>query len=513
MKTIMTLGDRASELLLDTLNQRIVRELVFTGYSIAELSRRLNIPPLKIWRRIQKLALRFPSDIGSVAGFTSDRIDSMAEVLQEYGASTADIDQKIGDPIQATDSADNPDNIATDADIINCHDGGGIKVGFDNQNRMYLYSDKGTMQWTTGTFRLEIVPGFKDGTATLLKVSHHEAGISVYHFYSGGEQWIPTAPGDVVQPGDEETVSFWILTRDDFIQDLPQVDFSDPIGINWVADASQLTDYSLEGDKLRLGFAQQPAVGDDSTFSMSGKASDTLGQGSVSGVYMDLQITDIFGNDRTLRIYYQGYGEASFGISIGAEFAHVDLIAFDGVRQVIVYDRPGPTGDYHEAVLYPVAPSGLYSLGEMTQYQLPYQVSGYSRSFFIDDVGTVRSMEYEMGTQGSPSDGARIGAEIGYAVAIDELGLHDVVMIDPSQPGPDLYTGDGKVVIEARMLQRTVNEVGTAFDTDVRVQLTQMVQKVEVDFSQYPTAQTGYVVLTYVDNEMVIHTIVLEVLP
>jgi hypothetical protein len=149
----------------------------------------------------------------------------------------------------------------------------------------------------------------------------------------------------------------------------------------------------------------------------------------------------------------------------------------------------------------------------MTQYQLPYQVSGYSRSFFIDDVGTVRSMEYEMGTQGSPSDGARIGAEIGYAVAIDELGLHDVVMIDPSQPGPDLYTGDGKVVIEARMLQRTVNEVGTAFDTDVRVQLTQMVQKVEVDFSQYPTAQTGYVVLTYVDNEMVIHTIVLEVLP
>ncbi|MDA4134183.1 MAG: hypothetical protein OK441_01265 [Thaumarchaeota archaeon] len=343
-------------------------------------------------------------------------------------------------------------------------------------------------------------------------MSYHEAGVSVFHYYSGGERWIPTAPADVVQPGDEETVSFSILTRNDFIQDLPQVDFSDPVGMNWVADASQLTGYALEGDRLTLIFAQQPAVGDDSTFSISGQASDTLGQGSISGVYMDLQITDIFGNDRTLRIYYKGYGDASFGISIGTEFAHIDLFSFDGVRQVIIYDRSSPTGDYHEAVFYPVAPSGLYSLGEMTQYQVPYQVSGYSRSFFIDDVRAVRSMEYEMGTRGSPSDVARIGAEIGCAVAIDELGLQDIVMIDSSQPGPDLYTRDRTIVMEARMLQRTVSEVGKAFDTDIRVQLTQMVRKVEVDFSQYPTAQTGYVVLTYVDNEMAMHTIVLEVL-
>jgi len=55
MKTIMVLGDRASELLLDSLNQKIVRELVFSEYAIAELSRKLNIPPLKTWRRIQKL--------------------------------------------------------------------------------------------------------------------------------------------------------------------------------------------------------------------------------------------------------------------------------------------------------------------------------------------------------------------------------------------------------------------------------------------------------------------------
>lgn len=51
----MIMGDKASELLLDSLNQRMVKELVFSEYAIAELSRKLNIPPLKTWRRIQKL--------------------------------------------------------------------------------------------------------------------------------------------------------------------------------------------------------------------------------------------------------------------------------------------------------------------------------------------------------------------------------------------------------------------------------------------------------------------------
>ena len=55
MKTVMILGDKASELLVDGLNQRMVRELVFSEYAISELSRKIGIPPLKTWRRIQKL--------------------------------------------------------------------------------------------------------------------------------------------------------------------------------------------------------------------------------------------------------------------------------------------------------------------------------------------------------------------------------------------------------------------------------------------------------------------------
>jgi DNA-binding Lrp family transcriptional regulator len=55
MKTVMLLGEEASELLFDSLNQRMVERLVFSEYSVAELARKLSISPLKAWRRLQKL--------------------------------------------------------------------------------------------------------------------------------------------------------------------------------------------------------------------------------------------------------------------------------------------------------------------------------------------------------------------------------------------------------------------------------------------------------------------------
>jgi DNA-binding Lrp family transcriptional regulator len=55
MKIFMLLGDSASELLFDDLNSRIVRELLFSEYAVSELSRKLRVPQLKIWRRVQKL--------------------------------------------------------------------------------------------------------------------------------------------------------------------------------------------------------------------------------------------------------------------------------------------------------------------------------------------------------------------------------------------------------------------------------------------------------------------------
>ncbi|NLE04037.1 MAG: hypothetical protein GX638_04435 [Crenarchaeota archaeon] len=55
MKLIKLLDQEGTTLVSDAINQNILRILVSSESSVSELSRTLNIPTLKLWRRIQKL--------------------------------------------------------------------------------------------------------------------------------------------------------------------------------------------------------------------------------------------------------------------------------------------------------------------------------------------------------------------------------------------------------------------------------------------------------------------------
>ena len=55
MKTLRILNERETVIVTDTLNQLMLKELVDSEYSVTELSRKLNVPVLKLWRRMQKL--------------------------------------------------------------------------------------------------------------------------------------------------------------------------------------------------------------------------------------------------------------------------------------------------------------------------------------------------------------------------------------------------------------------------------------------------------------------------
>jgi DNA-binding Lrp family transcriptional regulator len=55
MKRVMVLDQKGSFLISDILNQRIVRELVVSPLSTTELSRKLRMSPVKVWRRVSKL--------------------------------------------------------------------------------------------------------------------------------------------------------------------------------------------------------------------------------------------------------------------------------------------------------------------------------------------------------------------------------------------------------------------------------------------------------------------------
>ena len=225
-----------------------------------------------------------------------------------------------------------------------------------------------------------------------------------------------------------------------------------------------------------------------------------------------MSFNDLFDHARTLRIYHDGYNPPGFGLSAGTEFPKVYYISNDGVRLRILY---GPTKA--SATFYPVyAPWALYTLKEMVTYDLPYKdVTGYSQSFTIDNIGTTRILEHDMAYHGQSEDVARIGAEVAYTVARGKLGLSDVVMNDPSEGGSDLYTPGHKVVIEARMLQRTVYEPIEGRNLDLSDQLKQMVGRLHSDFSYYKssTPTAGYAILTYIADQNTIKTIVLKVLP
>ncbi len=56
MKLVEFLNQEGTALLSDPTNQAIITHLVNSEYSISELSSKLNVPNLKLWRRMQKLA-------------------------------------------------------------------------------------------------------------------------------------------------------------------------------------------------------------------------------------------------------------------------------------------------------------------------------------------------------------------------------------------------------------------------------------------------------------------------
>src|SRR5437899_3493465 len=136
-------------------------------------------------------------------------------------------------------------------------------------------------------------------------------------------------------------------------------------------------------------------------------------------------------------------------------------------------------------------------MGELHDYQLPYEVQGHSRSLIIDSVVPDRELEKTMAYHGSMSDVGRIGAEIAYSVAKDKLGLKDVVMNEPARPGADLFTKDGKVVMQARMLQRTADASIGQIKTDIETELKGLIEPVGTDLGTHHEANKWSAIRRY----------------
>ena len=102
----------------------------------------------------------------------------------------------------------------------------------------------------------------------------------------------------------------------------------------------------------------------------------------------------------------------------------------------------------------------------------------------------------------------RLGAEIAYVIADRKLGLKDIVLEEPSKGGRDLYTRDNTVAIQARLL---VNIPPDQLEKTIQGELFSLREKLRQDYANQPDMRDGYAILSYVDTDGMVRTIILEV--
>ena len=132
----------------------------------------------------------------------------------------------------------------------------------------------------------------------------------------------------------------------------------------------------------------------------------------------------------------------------------------------------------------------------------------YDNAFALNSVEMVRGLENQMLNSVSNYDAGRLGAEIAYAIADKKLGLKDIVLEEPSLGGRDLYTQDGIIAIQARLLRGLGPD---NIETDIQNALLSLVKKLQVDYSYNPQMVKGYAILSYFDVDGGLKSIILEV--
>ena len=457
---------------------------------------------------LQKLAQRFPKDRTWVTGLTSDRTASMAELLSGKGFSKDAIEQRITKLIQAAGSASNEDDIAAAGDATSLRDGGGIVAKVASDRSIYLFTDGSRTEYIQTKSLQDTVPGFVLGKGSILELRILKSGAVMYSEYRGGATWQPSMPSELASPGDDLSLGIHVLTTDEFVKNLSPATLANEQGFRLMPTAVELSKFRLSGDMVEIQVTQElgePA----STFSLSGRIVQPIDI-HYGDVYLQVEMKDYFGQTRDFKIHHDGHTPPWLGIEAGSGFPRVSFLTFDGVRLRVVYVLS--QNDINIATIYLGDPSILYTFGEITNV-LPIDTGGAKSALLITKVTFNRQMENSMLGMDSDYVHGRLGAEIAYSYAKHKLGLTDVVLAEISKGGKDLYTNDGKVVIQARFLTQT-NALPTNDVNDlVQAQLNNLVTKLRQDFQNNKSATTGYAVLSYLDNDGVVKTIVVEVGP
>jgi hypothetical protein len=380
-----------------------------------------------------------------------------------------------------------------------------LRVG--SQNRLFEYSAIRTSRFISGGSLIKRINGFgKKAPLTLMLAFPHQ-GFRMYSSYRGGKAWVPKLPINLGSPGDILTAQVTVPNPTNFLDSLPGFTLANEIGMRWMSDSADLVTSSSFG-RVNLRVMQDPPLNDISEFETPGEAIGEV-EFAKGSAYLDIRVTGAVGNSRILRLYHDGRHSPRIGIRVGREFSPVFFISSDGARLRWAYRdcKFNP----HVAILYLVDPTTLYQLGESVTCSIPDGIEGVTSAFRVDQIRFLRSFESLTQRVGTTYDVGRLGAEIAFAVAKLKLGLTDIELVEPSQPGVDLFSHVGGTVIQARLLVEGHHLARPDMENMMKRQLADMLRALRRDMKRIRAAHTGHVMLSVTSIDWITRTIVLTV--
>lgn len=369
---------------------------------------------------------------------------------------------------------------------------GRFDIGIVNDGGLLLRAEDGRLHRIRAAVLEEKVGGFKVGQPASLSVTYTGSGTIVYSYYKGGSLWLPACPPELSMLRHEQTISVRLLSREEFLVNLTGTPMMNEAGLKWMPAGVVMVGSSLSGNILRLKFFQYPPIEDVGQFTLTCTASKSVGW-NADGTFLQFQISDMFNRPRILRIYHRGYNNDWLSLQGSMGFERVYLMSFDGFRLRLV-TRAGT--EFSAATLYTRTPSTMYVIDSAQPQDFD---TGVGPAPQVVQVTVRRRLESAMLQSVATYAHGRLGAEIAYAIAVTNLGLRDVVLFEPSIGGKDLYTKDGVVMIQARLLTEPGPLQHDRLRRTIRNQVAQLIRKLEQDFIHNADAKMGYAILSFLD--------------
>jgi hypothetical protein len=380
-----------------------------------------------------------------------------------------------------------------------------VRVGHHNE-LYFLEGPRATSQ--DADFLEPRVAGFIEGQSALLKITYREKSATSFHIYMGKSLCVPTVPKRIAGLGDLMSVGIELLSKDQFVREVPGLILQNSVRAKWVAETVEVQPGHLLEDILTMNAVQNPPVEGVDTFQISGATENALSF-STGRVRLGFRLAGLFHINRKMGICFDGYNPPWFAIDHSGYFVRVHFLSHDGVRLRII--SKASVYNTNVATIYQHDPSILYIIRKPVGTKLWSGIPHVTAEWTVPAVSFRRKLEALMVKHGSSYDHGRIGAEIAYTIGKRSLGLRDLQLYEPSRGGNDLYTNDGGTLLQARLLTDTKRLTGEGVSNVVRSHLKKMARKLETGFQYYPTAEAGYAILSYLNKAEIVRTLILRV--